>query len=258
MRGLLANGMIGDMKLTKAQMSFLSKPVMLVMTIAVLLILLQTVWSNPKTEKEQELTVQLMTRASEILDILLSSEDCLAMRSVETESAYAYVVSKQKLDEFSKLYNNKEPPCAKNFEYGYTVTVEEHCVDDVECLSWTFGSTYSSPSADLIGKQSRTLPVGILHGSKDIRVGKATIILFDGSLERVAGFLDKTCLLGPTGEIERSMKVYINYPLTISGSEICLGNACRGIDCPAKNTRIEAGSLDIIAKYSQGILEVSG
>lgn len=232
---------------------------MLVMTIAVLIILLQTVWSSPVREKEQELTVQLMTRASGILDILLSSEDCLAMRSLETESAYAYVVSKTQLDEFSKLYNNKEPPCARNFEYGYIVTVDEYCPEEAkECLSWEFGSKQASPTTDLIGRQTRSLPVGILHSRTDIRVGIATITIFDGMLERMAGFLDKSCVLGPTGETERSMKLTFNQPVGISDKEICMGDSCRGLDCPVKDIKLSAGSHTLRSVYSDGVLEVEG
>ncbi len=243
----------------KAQMSFLSKPVMLVMTIAVLIILLQTVWSSPAREKEQELTVQLMTQASGILDIMLSSEDCLAMRTNITESAYAYVVSREKLDEFAGTYAAKEPACARNFEYGYKVMVEEHCLDDAdECLSWEFGSDAFSPGSDLIGKQTRSLPVGIMHSRKDVRVGRATITITDGALERISGFLDKSCMLGKGGAKERSAKVAFSYPLRLSGDRACLGDVCRQLDCPVQEKKIPAGSHTLRSLYADGKLEVSG
>lgn len=243
----------------KAQMSFLSKPVMLVMTIAVLIVLLQTVWSSPAREKEQELTLQLMTRASGILDILLSSEGCLAMRTEITESAYAYVVSKEKLDEFSRLYAGKEPDCARNFEYSYKVVIDEYCPEEAEeCLSWTFGSEVFSPGTDLIGKQTRSLPVGIMHSRKDVRVGKATITIADGALERLSGFLDKSCLLGLTGTKERAMKISFSYPLRLSGSKICLGDACKELDCRVQEQKLPGGSYKIKSVYQDGMLEVSG
>lgn len=243
----------------KAQMTFLSKPVMLIMTIAVLLILLQTVWSTPVQDSKQELTVQLMARASGLLDILLSSEDCLATRARETDSAYAYVVSKEKLDDFMVLYNSKEPTCARNFEYGYTLKVEEYCTDDSkECLTWEFGALKFSPISDLTGRQTRSLPVAILHGKKDIRVGKATLTIADGALERVAGFLDKSCLVGPTGATERSYRISFRNSMTLSGKEICLGQSCRPLDCEVNDARLTAGSHVIRSVYKDGVLEVSG
>jgi len=239
----------------KAQMSFLSKPLMLVLTIAVLIVLLQTVWSTPVKDKEQELTLRLMTKASDILDILLSSEDCLAMRTNITESAYAYVASKEKLDEFAKAYASREPDCARNFEYAYNVVIEEQCDDADECLSWRFGSQEFSPSVDLIGKQVRSLPVGILHSRKDIRVGKATITLADGALERIAGFLDKVCMLRQS---EQSMKITFSEALQLSGEKICLGNACKPLDCPVGEKSIPSGSQNLRVSYSGGRLEVAG
>ena len=240
-------------------MSFLSKPVMLVMTIAVLIILLQTVWSSPAREKEQDLTLRLMTTASGMLDILLSSEDCLATRTNIMESAYAYAVSREKLDEFDRVYADREPDCARNFEYAYRVVVEEYCPEGAEeCLSWGFGSESFSPGSDLIGKQTRSLPVGIMHSSKDVRVGKATITIADGALERIAGFLDKSCLLGPAGTKERAMKITFSYPLRLSGSKVCLGDACKGLDCPVLEKGLPAGSYNIRSVYREGTLEVSG
>jgi len=243
----------------KGQMSFLSKPVMLVLTIAVLIVLLQTVWSTPAKDKEQELTLRLMAKASEILDVLLSSEDCLAMRTNITESAYAYVASKEKLDDFASRYASREPDCARNFEYGYSVAVEEYCPPEAsDCLRWSFGSPDFSPAGDAIGRQTRTLPVGILHSRKDIRVGKATITLTDGALERIAGFLDKACMLGPSGGAEQSMKITFANELRLSGGTVCLGNACRKLDCPTEEKSIPSGSHNLRVAYARGQLEVSG
>ncbi|MBI4173403.1 MAG: hypothetical protein HY519_01660, partial [Candidatus Aenigmarchaeota archaeon] len=108
-----------------AQVSFTSRPIILVLTVAILIFLLSAVWQQQTEEKQLSLKIELDSKATSILDLLASSEDCLALKDSEAGAAYGYLVGSSRLDQFAARYADTEPECARNFQYGYRVTVKE-------------------------------------------------------------------------------------------------------------------------------------
>ncbi len=111
----------------KAQLSFTSRPVLLVMTIALLIFMLNMLWQQQVARKTQEIEIDMRAAATGTLNLLSGSEDCLAVTTPATKSVYAHIASREKLDMFAKKYRDIEPECARNFQFGYRATVEQFC-----------------------------------------------------------------------------------------------------------------------------------
>jgi hypothetical protein len=242
----------------KGQVSFLTRPVLLIMTVVILIILLQTIWSQPAREKKQEIMMDLMTKATKILDILVSSEDCLALRTDVTKGAYAYVISKKKLEEFAAKYPDIEPPCARDYQYGYRVTVET-LLPPME--KWEFGAAEFSKSLSLRGFEKRSIPVGIMINKKDVRVGRITIEIYDGTLERISGFIDESCMLGRLGTRTRSRSFHADALISFRTDKVCLdygaGTACKPVLCGVQGKELAVGDYILTAEYKDGKVVIS-
>lgn len=242
----------------QGQVSFLSRPIILMMTIVVLIILLQTIWTQPVREKKQEITIDLMTKATKILNILVSSEDCLAYKTNLTKGAYAYVISREKLKEFSSLYKDIEPECARDYQYGYRITVET-LLPPIE--KWEFGANNFSKSISLKGFEKMSIPVAIRMDKKDIRIGRITIKIYDGSLERVSGFIDETCMLGRKGGVTRTKSIYIDTVVSFRADKVCLDYGteivCKHVLCSVRGPELSIGDYLLTAEYKDGIVSIS-
>lgn len=241
----------------RGQVSFLTRPVILVMTVVILLILLSSVWSQQAREKKQERAMDLMTRATEIMNVLVSSEDCLALKTQPAQGAYAYVVSKDKLDQFTVLYSDREPNCARDYQFGYRVKVKTLLGPEKE---WEFGASEFSTGAARDGFQKRTLPVGIKFSEKDVRTGRIEIEIYDGVLERLSGFLDHSCVLGKTGIKTRDKSIHTEVPVSFTENQVCLemgaGKACKELLCPVVAEKLSPGDYMLTTEYSQGRISV--
>ena len=97
--------------------------------------------------------------------------------------------------------------------------------------SWYFGSHNHSRDNALKDSVMISLPVSIKITDTKTQPGLATIMLFEGELEELAGSIDRTCETG----LETSKKIYISYPVKLNGNSICMNNAgkvnCRKFGC---------------------------
>ncbi len=250
------------------QVSFTSRPIMLVMTIVVLIFLLTSVWSGQEEEKKQKAVLKLRLAATNILEILISSEDCLALKTDIDRSAYAFVVNREQVEKFAREYSNIEPACSKNYRYGYRITVKEFCgpfydawqrkkrvLTPEGCKEWSFGAGEFTPVRLTKAYYSRvetSMPVGIFLKRQDIRVGRINIELVDGELERLAGFIDESCFLATKGLVERSGEIDITAKAMFSGRQVCMDfgteKPCKQVSCSIADKELSKGTYRLKTK----------
>ena len=219
----------------KGQLSYVMKPLTLVSIIILLVLLLYSLNSYRGRERMAEKTLDLTSFATNILLILANSEDCLAYKIPATQGAYANIVDLKKLDEFSEKYEEIEPDCARNYDFGWRVTVEEVNGESFNGgKTWSFGARDFSKGKAMKNKVEFWIPVAIRHSVNEVNVGRMSITLVDGELEKIAGFLDWSCKMGMLGKMSSSSTdVQISSPITYdrSNNYLCSGNACRKLLC---------------------------
>lgn len=468
----------------KGQLSFTSRPILLIMTIAVLTFLLFGLTQQQESEKKMENNIDLREATTNTLGILSGSQDCLALVTSATQGVYAHIASKERLDMFASKYQGIEPECARNFAFGWRATVEElggekgcsqestqtqnvpvqivaivdssqsmandaldlanlppkiqelkaqgyniefsaylltgrgsggsincanlpglncrnlsssctlsgfqsedwgdgvsciaqlgpeggwkagakrvilalsdavsagncddargtcdiegafcapnkkslengiagakqnsvnvygleakdltsHCIDTLgkmmeriasetggrhikladanevsnaiaqvatehtttiqqqTCMNWTFGAGEFSQSLSLRERAKESLPIGIAFSGKDVRIGRITVDMVDGDLERVSGFIDESCILGEKGTTQRSAQFDTSLPIRIidsgTASQACLvaGNLiCKPLMCRANNFELPAGRQLVETTYSGGRVQI--
>ncbi|MBI2674946.1 MAG: hypothetical protein HYX24_00685 [Candidatus Aenigmarchaeota archaeon] len=254
------------------QVSFTSRPILLVMTIVVLIFLLSSVWSGQTEQKKQKADLSLRSFAINILEILVSSEDCLALKADYDKSAYAFVISREQVESFARDYGSIEPPCAHNYRYGYRVTVTEFCKPYVdawkrktrtsvpeECEKpWEFGSKEFTPpelTKAYYSKVESSIPVGIFFGKQNIRVGRISISLVDGELERLAGAINEACFLSTKGIKEMSQDIDITAKASFDGRRVCIDFGtempCKQLLCSVESRELAKGSYRLKTKVGK-------
>lgn len=82
--------------------------------------------------KETE-TIKFRDEASKILDTLVNSENCLALREGGTTEK---IVNLTALNYFQSRYPDTEPDCAKNYDYGYYIEVEKFEMPKIKGKLW--------------------------------------------------------------------------------------------------------------------------
>lgn len=244
----------------KGQLSFIIKPITLVMIIALLLLLYQSISMSIARQKKIGETLDLTASATNILLILANSRDCLAYEGSFSKSLYANTVDVNRLDEFSKKYSNKEPECARSFDFGWGVTVTE-LKNGIEGKNWTFGAKQFSPISS-----SRSvdywMPIAIVYSEKIVRPAKMSIHLVDGELEKISGVLDWDCAMGNMSRMTKSsIAVSISSPITYDSgtNNLCSGSKiknCRTLDCEMTFKNLDKGKHVLTINYVDGKLMV--
>ena len=245
-------------------MSYILKPISLVMTIALLLVLYTSISDSIAKERKAAKTLNLISTSTNILLILANSGDCLAYKSPATEGLYANIVDVTKLKQFSSDFKNIEPQCARNYNFGWRVTVIESNKDpDLPLKYWSFGATNFSKGAAFRNDLNTSIPIAIKYSENDIVPGNIYIYLVDGELENIAGALDWTCDLFKNGRINTtSFGIHTSYPLTYfkSTNELCSGTkekSCRIMSCPLIFNDIKAAGDYVWAiKFDKGSLVI--
>jgi len=247
----------------KGQITLLTKPILLVLTIGVLGVLVYSIYTSHSSEKVRESELDLRTTATNLLTILASSEDCLGYVTRETMSSYANIVDVQKLEEFSDRYADIEPWCARSYRYGWRAKVKEMNDMGKPLREWSFGAANFSKGKALSRGIITNMPIGVKHSKKDIKPGLLEIEVVDGDLERVAGFLDMVCEFGrDKGDYLATKSLSIVYPVYLEGGKLCSGygstKACRRLLCEdVRMENINAGSYYLRARYYNNVLYVS-
>jgi len=225
----------------KGQLSYIIKPLALVVTIVLLLLLYNSISSFGSREKIAQQSLDTTADSTNILLLLANSPLCLAYQSAETQGLYANIVDVQKLNYFAQNYQNTEPECARNFDYGWRVTIKEFKESNgatVSGNSWSFGATnFSFDSSQNSLGLDFSLPIAIHYSDTLIRPGLMTIHLVSGELEKISGILDFSCQLHMQGRLLKStVQIHTTYPLIYDANshslcQISKTNSCRITDC---------------------------
>lgn len=215
----------------KGQISYVIKPFALVLMVIVLLALYGFLNMSEADLKRIERNNELMNTATATLLLLANSEDCLAYQVKETSSSYANIIDVQKLNEFAQKYKDIEPECARSYEFGFRVKI-----NDIENSSgWEFGASNFSTGKAYRNSVEYWMPVAIRYSKKVVKPGKITIYIVDGELEKIAGFLDLSCKLGMLGQKNATTtKISLSYPLTYFNNTLCIESnpkKCRKVLC---------------------------
>jgi len=224
----------------KGQLSYIIKPISLVLTIVLLLLLYNSVSSFGTREKTAEQSLNLVADSTNILLVLANSQLCLGYKSPVTEGLYANIVDIGKLNSFSNQYSSVEPQCARNFDFGWRVTVKEFKQSSGSTVfgnTWSFGATDFSQDSAFRNSLDFSIPIAIRYSDKLTRPGTMGIHLVDGELERIAGAIDWICELYKERQIvQTSVQIHTSYPLTYDANsrllcQVSKTNSCRITDC---------------------------
>ncbi len=249
----------------KGQLSYIIKPLSLVMTIILLLLLYNSISSYQTRETVAQNSLNLVADATNILLVLSNSQLCLAYQSPTTEGLYANIVDVNKLNYFAQTYTTAEPDCARNFDYGWRVTVKEYkqvSGATVYGNNWTFGAVNFSQDAAFGNSVDFSIPIAIHYSNRLTRPGLMTIHLVDGQLEKLSGIIDWACQLHRQNGIEKlSVQVHTSYPVIYNSvsSSICqVGktNSCRVTDCNLNFAGLKSSGNYLIKISFDGDTEV--
>lgn len=248
-----------DDQMFLGQSSILSRPVILVLTISVMLILLYSIYTSGGIERLKEREIDLRTVGTNTLLILANSEQCLAFRVPVIYGGYANVVDVKKLDQFSASYNDIEPMCARSFDFGWRVKVNEINKEGNIDKTWSFGTKSFSRHSAFRQGITTNMPIAIRYSNYDIRPGKLEIEIVDGELEQLAGFLDGVCHFKQNSgmNIVLSDEVYRE-----NNNNICMGQSsnkvCKRLLCEVQINSLTPGSHHLNANYqNETIIVVS-
>lgn len=241
------------MKNMKGQLSYIIKPISLVMIVVLLIILYQSITFVIGKEKSAQDNLDLATSATSVLLILANSKDCIAYETAQAQGIYANIVDVRKLEEFSEKYSNTEPECARSFEFGWRVKIIELKEDDSEGDVWEFGADQFSTSNAFRNSFRYKMPIAIKYSEKDVRPGRIEVQLVDGELERISGILDWTCQMGKLGRMQKSSaEIYTTYPIIYDSTDgkLCLKTKipiCRKMMCNMEFENMEAPGTYILS-----------
>ncbi len=109
---------------------FLIKGVFLILTLLIIGISVNRLFSLNVITAEESAEQRLNNKAINTLEVLSGSKSCLAYDEIgrvsgsEGELATHRILDKKKLDEFKSKYSNIEPSCARDYSFGYKVDIE--------------------------------------------------------------------------------------------------------------------------------------
>jgi hypothetical protein len=260
---------------SKGQMSYIMKPLSLMMTIILLVFLYQTLQEYGGREAQAKQGLDLSTDATSILLILANSGDCLAYKGEEAQSLYANLIDVYKLSEYKNIYANIEPECARSYVYGWSVTVREVSQNKSEQVNtWSFGAAQLTPEK-IAGRNNPSfynrieygMPAAIRYSREFIRPAVMDIVLVDGELERVAGVLDWACQLGMQNKLDKNsfqlkeLDINIQNPIKYNKNtgELCSMTeqpTCRQMMCRMDFEDMDVGEHMLQINYVNGRLVV--
>ncbi len=203
----------------------------LIVAIVLLVFLLQTLYKNKGREKIVEKNLDIIGAATNILLILTNSRECLAYDD-SLSVTKANILDVEKLDLFDSNYQEIEPDCARNYEYGWRVNVKQIDRNDDTEKEWNFGTKEFSTGKSLNNQVEFWIPVAIRYSEDNVRLGKVEIKLVDGELEKLAGFFDWSCKMGEMNIMSSSTtEIFISQPVNYRNNELCIGSSCRELLC---------------------------
>jgi hypothetical protein len=237
----------------KGQLSYIIKPLSLVVTIILLLLLYNSISSYQTREIVAQNSLDLVADATNILLVLSNSQLCLAYQSPTTEGLYANIVDVNKLNYFSQTYKTAEPDCARNFDYGWRVTVKEYKQVNGATVygnNWTFGAASFSQDNAFGNSVDFSIPIAIHYSDTLTRPAMMTIHLVDGELERLSGIIDWACQLHKQNGIDKlSVQVHTSYPVVYKSSSSSICQVSKTDSCRATDCNLDFGGLKSSGNY---------
>jgi hypothetical protein len=227
----------------------LTKPVMIIMFVVAIIILFNSIFSAMGEARVREREGIMRTAAGNTMLQLVGSVDCLAYR--EPEKEYTNIVDVSKLDSFSRQYANIEPPCARNFDYGWRASIVEKGRDGNAVRNWSFGAAGLSSGRTLVRGLVINSPIGVRYSDSDIRPGIIELRFVDGELELLAGIIDKACFYKSSSAAD----VALSADAKTSGSMLCMEKNCRQLLC-ATDINLGPGIYYMSASFSNGKVNV--
>jgi len=216
----------------KGQVSYIMKPMMLIAVVILLVFLLQSLYSSGGKERMAEKNLDIVGTATNVLLILSNSEGCLAYNDQTTEITKANILDVNKLDYFSEEYENIEPECTRNYEFGWRVDVKQIDKNNQAEKEWSFGAKEFSKGKSLNNEVEFWIPVAIRYSNDDVKLGKMEITFVDGELEKLAGFFDWSCRMGQLNRMSSlSTDIKISQSVNYENGELCIGGSCRELLC---------------------------
>lgn len=241
------------------------------MIILLLVFLYMSINSATSNEKKTQKNLDLVNSATNTLLILANSRDCVAYKSSITDGLYANVVDVEKLKEFSEKYAKVEPECARSYDFGWRVKINEIDRDNPENFveTWSFGAyQFEDPNKDnkkgFRNSIEVSMPVAIRYSEKDVRTGNMRILIVDGEMEKIAGTLDWTCEMMKMKRLNSlSVSILTSYGLKYNKTSNLLCSdaktaVCKVMSCPinfVKNMD-SPGEYSLSIKYDNGELVV--
>lgn len=226
----------------KGQLSYIIKPLSLVITIVLLLLLYNSISSFGLREKVASQNLDTTADSTNILLVLANSPLCLAYDAPSSNGLYANVIDVQKLNHFASVYANQEPECARSYDSGWRVTIKEFDQSNGQTIYgnvWSFGATNFSLDVNTGNSLNFdfSMPVAIHYSDKLTKPAIMTIHLVSGELEEIAGIVDWTCQLHNQNQLSKSsVQIHTSYPIsydpnTNSLCQVSKVNSCRIMDC---------------------------
>ncbi len=226
----------------------LTKPVMIVLFIVATLVLINSVFSAMSESRLRERESMIRTAASNSM-LSLQSIDCLGYEG--PAKRYTNVLDVSKLDNFNQQYANIEPPCARNFDYGWSATVVERDRLGNDVRRWMFGAPNSSKGQILLQGVTINSPVGLWYSEADVRPGVVEVRFIEGELEKLAGLVDRSCFY----QSSNAESIFLSRDARTFGNLLCMDKDCRQLLCPA-NIDLSKGDYYVVANYRDGRVDI--
>lgn len=181
--------------------------------------------------------------------IYLNIVRCLA----QNRSSYPYVLNISKLEKYNNSYRNKNPPCIKEYRYGWNTTVKLFRNNK----SWSFGQFGSSMGDSLERERLVSFPIAIRKNPYEVHSGKVYIQYREGDLETVAGSINEVYDIGKSeGKADKDLMIKIDNPLSYKGNKVCSRStkeSCVQVRGKAvENISFKPGEYSIDIVYSSG------
>jgi hypothetical protein len=196
---------------------------------------------------------------------------CLPPNTVEIANAYkdsgipVYTIAygssacPQPLEEVASITNGKYFD-ARTCEELVSKTKESLDVK-IPAMSWSFGDSEFSEKEALQQSVSVSTSIVVFVNETTLVPGKMTVTMVDGELERLRGFVDRSCLTGVDSEASLSFHYPLSFDsaasrfcLDIDGKEVCQKVACKKIiDFPES---LVPGSYTLYSKNEDNVLRV--
>ena len=244
----------------KGQFSTYLKPVLVIVFGFLMILVVQQILGFQISLGEEEASIDFV---SQVRRNFQKVSHCTRF---EGEDGGRYVLSSGILENYQDNYQRREPPCAEDFDYGYSVEVETRCDllntgADCQDISYSFGELEGSDGRSLENSVTLTYPV-LLRKSGNNMPAEMEIRMRDGELETLAGGFNKVLKKGDElGDFNMTFSFVNDKRYCTSGDLVCTGDStdnCVKLREDVPPLSVEPGSHIIRFRYSNGLEEVRG